>query len=49
MDSNLRPIVLQHGLFQTSDEFIVNSEENSIAFILANRNYDVWISNIRGT
>lgn len=40
------PIILQHGLFQSSGIFITN-EEKSLAFYLASQGYDVWMGNAR--
>lgn len=41
------PILLQHGLFQSSGIFLTN-ENDSLAFVLANEGYDVWLGNNRG-
>lgn len=43
-----QPILIQHGLLDSSDGWICNTEENSIPFILANKGFDVWLSNSRG-
>ncbi len=43
-----QPILLQHGLLDSSDGWICNSEEFSLPFILANKGYDIWLSNSRG-
>lgn len=40
------PILIMHGLFQSSGSFIT-SEERSIAFWLAQRGYDVYLGNNR--
>ncbi len=37
-----------HGLACSSDVFILNEENMSPAFILANQDYDIWIPNNRG-
>jgi len=46
--SRLQPILLQHGVFDSSDCWVCNGEDHSIGFILANNNFDVWLSNTRG-
>lgn len=44
----LKPILLQHGLLDSSDTWILNDEDKAIGFILANMGYDVWMGNNRG-
>ncbi len=46
--SLLPPVLLQHGVFDSSDGWVCNGEDHSIAFVLANNNFDVWLSNSRG-
>lgn len=44
-----KPVVLlQHGLLDSSDTWIVNDEDKAPAFLIANRGYDVWLGNNRG-
>lgn len=42
-----KPCVLMHGLFDTGMCWLQN-EEDSIAFLLADKGYDVWLANKRG-
>ena len=46
--SKLPPVLLQHGIFDSSDGWVCNGEDHSIAFVLAKNNFDVWLSNSRG-
>ena len=43
-----QPVVfMQHGLFSAANDWIGNFE-NSPAFLLADKGYDVWLGNNRG-
>jgi pimeloyl-ACP methyl ester carboxylesterase len=41
-------ILLQHGLFSSSDTWITNFANKAPAFVFANNGYDVWLGNSRG-
>jgi pimeloyl-ACP methyl ester carboxylesterase len=40
--------LIQHGLLDSSDGWVCNTEDNCIPFILANKGFDIWLSNSRG-
>ena len=46
--SNLPVVLMQHGLLDSSDGSIINDESKAPGFMLANKGYDVWLSNVRG-
>ncbi len=39
--TGLKPILLLHGLLDSSDTWLINDEDKAPAFMLANRGYDV--------
>lgn len=43
------PVVLQHGLMDTCFSFIINEPTQSLAYLLADAGFDVYLSNSRGT
>lgn len=46
---NKKPILLMHGLFSSAEHFILTGKYNSsLAYLLADNGYDVWLGNARG-
>uniref|UniRef100_A0A182SY57 Lipase n=1 Tax=Anopheles maculatus TaxID=74869 RepID=A0A182SY57_9DIPT len=42
------PILLVHGLFASSADFLIIGPNNSLAYLLADQGRDVWLADLRG-
>jgi hypothetical protein len=40
-----RPVILCHGILATSADFLIMGREYSIAYLLSDNGYDVWLGN----
>ncbi|XP_020173308.1 triacylglycerol lipase 2 [Aegilops tauschii subsp. strangulata] len=44
-----QPVLLQHGVLTDGMTWLLSSPEESLAYILADSGFDVWVANNRGT
>ena len=47
--NGLQPLILSHGLDEISHAWIMSGQTHSLGFVLADRGFDVWIMNNRGS
>jgi len=48
-DTRGKPVILlQHGLLGCATNYLTNYRNQSLGYILADNNYDVWLGNVRG-
>lgn len=40
-----KPVLLAHGILATSADFLIMGSEYSIAYLLSDSGYDVWLGN----
>lgn len=43
------PVLLQHGITMDAAAWLLNPPDQALAFILADKGFDVWLANARGT
>ncbi|EAT43642.1 AAEL004933-PA [Aedes aegypti] len=47
-DKRIPPVLLMHGLFASSADWVLLGPGNALAYLLSDMGYDVWLPNVRG-
>ncbi|XP_047004696.1 lipase 3-like [Schistocerca americana] len=45
---DMPPVLVQHGLLSSSDDWVVSGPAKALAYLLADTGFDVWLGNGRG-
>ncbi|XP_063366211.1 lipase 3-like [Cydia amplana] len=48
IDIPRKTVLLHHGLLGSSADWVIAGPEKSLAYVLSNAGYDVWLANVRG-
>ncbi|KAL9693307.1 hypothetical protein quinque_012592 [Culex quinquefasciatus] len=43
------PVLMVHGLLGSSADFVISGPNHSLAYLLADDGYEVWLANVRGS
>nr|XP_029711294.1 lipase 1-like [Aedes albopictus] len=46
--STKRPVLMMHSLMSSCSDFILIGPKHALGYLLANRDYDIWLGNARG-
>ncbi|KAL9693310.1 hypothetical protein quinque_012595 [Culex quinquefasciatus] len=44
-----KPVLLVHALLASSADYVISGPNNSLAYLLSDNGYDVWLANLRGS
>ncbi|XP_047313424.1 triacylglycerol lipase 2-like isoform X2 [Impatiens glandulifera] len=48
-DGDRPPVLLQHGLLMDGITWLLNPQDQALAFVMADNGFDVWVASTRGT
>ncbi|EDS36646.1 lysosomal acid lipase [Culex quinquefasciatus] len=44
-----KPVLLVHGVLASSADYVISGPNSSLAYLLSDNGYDVWLANVRGS